>query len=131
LGGDGHLATVLPNTFELSDPPVFTKGKHETAVLYVVSPARAADLTAEAIGRVAGGEVSVLATASSRPLRIGGWRMAAHEPRTMRPYQPAGTVVYVRPEDDGCDFAKLHGRSLAADPEEAAAGFAWCLVGRV
>jgi CRISPR/Cas system CMR-associated protein Cmr3 (group 5 of RAMP superfamily) len=131
LGGDGHLARVNPKPTEIPDAPAFTNEKHQTAVLYFASPARAEDLTTEALSRIAGGSVSVLAAASSRPLSIGGWRMAAHKPRTMRKYQPAGTVVYVRTEDDDCDLAKFHGRSLAADAEEAAAGFAWCLVGRV
>jgi len=135
LGGDGHLARVNPQAMEVMDPedeyhplpfPKPAPGEAK-AVLYFPGYTPADSLTDEVLTRLVGEPVRVMAVATSRSQPIGGWKMALHGPRDMKRYLPPGTVAYV--DGSGLDIDKLHGHSIATDPEEAAAGFGWCLVG--
>jgi hypothetical protein len=128
LGGDGHLVRVGPADVDLPDAESSPGG----ATLYFASPVRPDDLAAERLSELCGGSVRIRAIATGRALALGGWRLAraCHGPRPMRRYQPAGTVLRVE-GDERCDFGRLHARSLASDAEECAAGFAYCLIGRM
>jgi CRISPR-associated protein Cmr3 len=128
LGGDGHLVRVGPADVDLPDAESSPGG----ATLYFASPVRPDDLGAEWLSELCGGSVRIRAIATARSLALGGWRLAraCRGPRPMRRYQPAGTVLYVE-GNEGCDFRRLHARSLANDPEERAAGFGYCLIGRM
>lgn len=121
VGGDRHA--VRFETGELEWPKADVGNE---AVLWFLSPVRPEDLTDDHLSGAGNAAVRVMAIASSRPVSIGGWQMwrGANRPRPMRRYHPAGTCVYVRG-----DARTLHGRSLAADAWERAAGFGVCLVG--
>jgi CRISPR-associated protein Cmr3 len=127
------------------------EGPSNCAVLYLPGFTCPDDLTEESLSRSADCKVKVLAAATARPQPIGGWSIAKKGPRTMKRYLPPGTVIYIeyeeyepdsqahysRPSDFGPHdsrlnpLMKLHGRSIATDPEEAAAGFGWCLIGQI
>ncbi len=123
LGGDRHLVRFAWDDFEW---PSATGGDDGRSVLWFLSPVRPDDVEDAHLSEVAGASVRVLAVASGKAMAIGGWRMwrGANRPRPMRRYYPAGTCVFVQG-----NAGPLHGRSIASDPFERAAGFGVCLVG--
>lgn len=133
FGADGHLVRIrkLVDNVQVpkapSDPPL------TRARILCVGPIHPEDLRHLRAGNHG---VEVRAVAAGRPVRIGGWRLFASKrngsevqfgPRPLRSYYPGGTVLYV--ESDG-DLRQLHGKNLASNAEEKAAGFGFCLVGR-
>lgn len=125
LGADGHLATVTWMA-EWPLPPAAPCA--DEATLLFASPVRPSDLDAL---EQRDPPVRVRAVAAGKPAGIGGWQLRSNGgreagPRPLRRYHPAGTVARVRCDGDP---SALHGTSVAADPEERAAGFGFCLVG--
>jgi CRISPR type III-B/RAMP module-associated protein Cmr3 len=129
LGGDRHLARfTLVKDF--SFPKCFALDYK--AVLWFLSPVQPKDVSAENLSKVAYNDVRVLAVVAHRPVRIGGWKMARVNgqsfPRPMRLYYPWGTCVYIEVKELEA-LSRLHGASVATDPEEKASGFGVCLIG--
>jgi len=126
LGSDGHAARVGQGG-EWGWPGA-AGDVDGRAALYFASPVALEDATAERLSKLAGGEVSVVARATMRPLSLGGWKLGVG-PRDMRRYWPAGTVLHLASR--GADLARLHGASVASDELERCAGFGFGLLGKL
>jgi CRISPR-associated protein Cmr3 len=82
------------------------------------------------MGRLDGVTLRVRAVAAARPVPIGGWDLAANQPRAMRPAVPAGSVYWCEALDGtGQDVMQtFHGRCLSSMFAEI--GFGQTFVGR-
>lgn len=130
FGADGHLASIEVDEQADPWPPPADPGADGKAALLFLSPVRPSDIRRLA---ESAGVAEVLAVIAGRPVRIGGWQLRIEGnrqvgPRPMITYYPAGTVALVKVADRA-GFRQLHGRSVAQDDQERAAGFGFCLTG--
>lgn len=70
-------------------------------------------------------EARLVAAAVKRPQLIGGWDLAAQEPKAIRRYVPAGSVYFYE-----SDTPWSPARSVTDDEDEACIGFGQVFVGR-
>lgn len=139
LGGDGRMARV--SCFEVDSlPAVPDSMSGDRFKLYLASPAPLVDgwrpewIDPESFEGVVPDTqtgVRLVALALAGQVSIGGWDLAAQQPRMMRRMAVAGTVLYFEVVKGAAqDVARaLHGRSIVSDTSEGRVGFGLTLIG--
>lgn len=133
LGGEGRQASLsLQPTSRSSDLPAVKLPASGPVVLYTLTPQLCADGLPAGIpagfqpaqrdgidvweGEIANIGLRILSIACGRPLREGGWDMAAHQSRPVQSLLPAGSALFVEALDgQPASLLPLHNQTSGPD----------------
>lgn len=135
LGGEGRMASVKIQ--DLPKMPITAKSSPQThgIIIYLLTPLACADnqpmpfagfeqqeLTEQTVwkGPLQDINISVHSAVQGKVQREGGWNMAAHKPRAVESYWPAGSCWYCTVDDGDIDAAiqQLHLSQIGTEADQ-------------